>query len=114
MFILVLLSLILGGYSIFLIRKVDKKINKRINTSFNTLKFNLHEKSLYLLDELNNKTKNNEKLLLKKIKETNNLNQKDNNIKHEQLIYNEFKKLRSDINKDLNSIVESVKNTKIL
>ena len=50
---------------------------------------------------------------LPKLKETNNQNQKDNNIKHEQLISNEFKKLRSDINKDLDDIVESVKNIKV-
>ena len=42
-----------------------------------------------------------------------NQNQKDNNIKHQQLVSNEFKKLRSDVNKDLNSIVEGVKNTKV-
>ena len=42
-----------------------------------------------------------------------NENQKDNNIKHQQLVSNEFKKLRSDVNKDLNSIVEGVKNTKV-
>ena len=54
-----------------------------------------------------------QKLILDKLEKINNQNQKDNNTKHERLISNEFKKLRSDINKDLNDIVESVKNIKV-
>ena len=110
---LIVLSLLLGGYSLYLLRKLDKKVNLRIYNNFNYLKTKLHEKGLYLLDELDNKIKTNEELLLNKLKETNHQNQKDNNIKHEQLISNEFKKLRSDMNKDLNDIVESVKNIKV-
>ena len=106
---LIILSFILGGYSLYLIKKLDKETNIYLNN----LKIKLHEKSLYLLDELDNKIKTSEELLLSKIKEINNLNQKDNNIKHQQLISNEFKKLRSDINKDLDDIVESVKNIKV-
>ena len=107
--ILIILSLILGGYSLYLIKKLDKETNIHLND----IKIKLYEKGLYLLDELDNKIKTNEELLLNKLKETNNQNQKDNNIKHEQLISNEFKKLRSDINKDLEDIVESVKNIKV-
>ena len=55
----------------------------------------------------------NEKLISNKLKEINIQNQKDNNKKHKQLVSNEFKKLRSDINKDLDDIVESVKNIKV-
>tara|TARA_R100001463_G_scaffold55013_1_gene106308 strand:- start:197 stop:529 length:333 start_codon:yes stop_codon:yes gene_type:complete len=110
MIILIILSLILGGYSLYLIKKLDKETNIYLND----IKIKLHEKGLYLLDELDNKIKTNEESLLKKLKETNNQNQIDNNIKHEQLISNEFKKLRSDINKDLDDIVESVKNIKVI
>mgnify|MGYP003143796406 CR=1 FL=1 len=110
MIILIILSLLLGGYSLYLI----KKLNKETNIHLNDVKIKLHEKGLYLLDELDNKIKSNEESLLKKLKETNNQNQIDNSIKHEQLISNEFKKLRSDINKDLNDIVESVKNIKVI
>ena len=106
---LIVLSLLLGGYSLYLI----KKLNKETRVHLNDIKIKLHEKGLYLLDELDNKIKTNEELLLNKLKETNNQNQKDNNIKHEQLISNEFKKLRSDMNKDLDDIVESVKNIKV-
>ena len=109
MVILIILSLLLGCYSLYLIKKLDKETNIYLND----IKIKLHEKGLYLLDELDNKIKTNEESLLKKLKETNNQNQIDNNIKHEQLISNEFKKLRSDINKDLNDIVESVKNIKV-
>ena len=109
MIILVLLSLILGGYSLYLIKKLDKETNIDLNNIKNTLK----DSRLYLLSELDNKIKSSEELLLSKLKEINNQNQKDNNIKHQQLVSNEFKKLRSDVNKDLDNIVESVKNTKV-
>ena len=109
MIILIILSFILGGYSLYLIKKLDKETNVHLND----IKIKLHEKGLYLLDELDNKIKTNEESLLKKLKEINNQNQKDNNTKHEQLISNEFKKLRSDMNKDLDDIVESVKNIKV-
>jgi len=109
MVILVLLSLILGGYSLYLIKKLDKETNIYLKDIKNALK----DSRLYLLSELDNKIKSSEELLLDKIKEINNQNQKDNNIKHQQLVSNEFKKLRSDVNKDLNSIVEGVKNTKV-
>ena len=106
---LIVLSLLLGGYSLYLIKKLDKETK----THLNDLKIKLYEKSLYLLDELDNKIKTNEKSLLSKLKETNNQNQKDNNENHQHLISNEFKKLRSDINKELDHIVESVKNIKV-
>ena len=106
---LIILSFILGGYSLYLIKKVEKETNVHLNN----LKIKLHEKGLYLLDELDNKIKTNEESLLIKLKELNLQNQKDNNEQHQQLISNEFKKLRSDINKDLDDIVESVKNIKV-
>ena len=109
MIILILLSLILGGYSLYLIKKIDKETNIHLNNIKNALK----DSRLYLLSELDNKIKSSKELLLNKLKEINNQSQKDNNIKHQQLVSNEFKKLRSDVNKDLNNIVESVKNTKV-
>ena len=106
---LIILSFILGGYSLQLIKKVEKETNVHLNN----LKIKLHEKSLYLLDELDEKIKINEESLLNKLKEINSKNQENINKKHQQLISNEFKKLRSDIDKDLNDIVESVKNIKV-
>ena len=106
---LIILSLLLGGYSLYLIKKLDKETKVHLND----IKIKLHEKGLYLLDELDNKIKTSKESLLEKLKEINNQNQKDNDTKHQQLISNEFKKLRSDINKDLDDIVESVKNIKV-
>ena len=99
----------MGGYSLYLI----KKLKKKTNTHLYNLDIELYKKSLYLLDELDSKIKTSEESLLKKLKETNNQNQENNDEKHEQLISNEFKKLRSEINKDLDDIVESVKNIKV-
>lgn len=107
--ILIILSLFLGGYSLYLIKKSQKETKIYIDKKINDLEIKLHEKGLYLLDELTD----NKKLILDKLEKINNQNQKDNNTKHERLISNEFKKLRSDINKDLNDIVESVKNIKV-
>jgi len=110
---LIILSFILGGYSLYLIKKSQKKINIDIDKKISDLEIKLHEKSSYLLDELDNKIKTSEESLLKRLKEINNLNKIDNDTKHKQLISNEFKKLRSDISKDLDDIVESVKNIKV-
>ena len=107
--ILIILSLLLGGYSLYLIKKLDKETKVHLNN----IKIKLHEKGLYLLDELDNKIKTNEELLLNKLSKINNKNQEINKKFHNQLISNEFKKLKSDINKDLDDIVESVKNIKV-
>ena len=113
MIILIILSLFLGGYSLYLIKKSQKETNIYIDKKISDLEIKLHEKSLYLLDELDKKIKINEESLLNKLKEINSKNQENINKKHQQLISNEFKKLRSDIDKDLNNIVESVKNIKV-
>ena len=112
MVILVILSLLLGGYSLYLIKKHKEDTHTHF-ILFGHRIDELKKKTLYLLDELDDKIKTNEESLLEKLKETNNQNQKDNDTKHQQLISDEFKKLRSDINKDLDDIVESVKNIKI-
>ena len=111
--ILIILSFILCGYSLFLINKLTKETNisiSKIKIHYETL---INETSLYLLHELDHKIKINEESLLKKLKEINNENQKDNKRMHQQLVSNELKKLRLDINKDLNNIVENVKNIKV-
>ena len=120
MIILIILSFILGGYSLYLIKKLNKETNisiSKVKISISKIKIHyetlINETSLYLLNELDHKIKINEESLLKKLKEINNENQKDNKKMHQQLVSNELKKLRLDINKDLNDIVESVKNIKV-
>ena len=110
--ILIILSFILVGYSLYLIKKHKEDTHTHF-VLFGHRIDELKKKTLYLLDELDNKIKTSEESLLGKLKETNNQNQKDNDTKHQQLISNEFKKLRSNINKDLDDIIESVKNIKI-
>ena len=109
---LVILSLILGGYSLYLIKKYKEDTHTHF-ILFGHRIDELKKKTLYLLDELDNKIKTSEKSLLENLKEVNNQNQKDNDKKHQQLVSNEFKKLRSDIDKDLDDIIESVKNIKV-
>ena len=111
--VLIILSFILCGYSLFLINKLTKETN--ISISKNKIHYEtlINETSLYLLHELDHKIKINEELLLKKLEEINNESQKDNKRMHQQLVSNELKKLRLDINKDLNNIVENVKNIKV-
>ena len=104
--ILIVLSLLLGGYSLYLIKKHKEDTHTHF-ILFGHRIDELKKKTLYLLDE-------NKESLLEKLKEINKINQKDNNTKHQQLVSYELKKLRSDINKDLNDIVESVKNIKII
>ena len=110
--IITLIIVLVVLYSLYLIKKHKEDTHTHF-VLFGHRIDELKKKTLYLLDELDSKIKTSEELLLSKIKEINNLNQKDNNIKHQQLISNEFKKLRSDINKDLDDIVESVKNIKV-
>ena len=102
---LIVLSLLLGGYSLYLIKKHKEDTHTHF-ILFGHRIDELKKKTLYLLEE-------NKELLLEKLKEINNQNQKDNNTKHQQLISDEFKKLRLDINKDLDNIVEGVKNIKV-
>ena len=110
---LIILSFVLCGYSLFLTDKLSKETNisiSKIKIHYEAL---INETSLYLLHELDHKIKINEESLLKKLEEINNENQKDNKRMHQQLVSNELKKLRLDINKDLNNIVENVKNIKV-
>ena len=53
---LIILSLLLGGYSLYLIKKFDKETKVHLND----IKIKLHEKGLYLLDDLDSKIKINE------------------------------------------------------
>ena len=110
--IITLIIVLVVLYSLYLIKKHKEDTHTHF-VLFGHRIDELKKKTLYLLDELDNKIKTNEELLLKKLKETNNQNQENNDEKHQQLISNEFKKLRSDINKDLDDIVESVKNIKV-
>tara|TARA_B100000287_G_C20405882_1_gene691518 strand:+ start:170 stop:550 length:381 start_codon:yes stop_codon:yes gene_type:complete len=120
---LITLSLLLGGYSLYLIKKLDKETNTHLN-NINTV---VEQKNLYLLNELNSKIKTSEESLLKELKnkiktseesllsnlkEINTQNQENNNKMHQQLVSGEFKKFKSDMDKTLNGMIKNVENIK--
>ena len=139
-----IIFVLLISYFFYLIKKQNKKINILKDIITYSIKSQVTENKLYLLDEINNNSTLNldilykelekdqknefqiyvENLINSKIKEIKDLQKSEfqkNNTEtkkyidnlHQQLISNEFSKLRSDINKDLDDIVESVKNIKV-
>ena len=101
--------IILRTYFIYLI----KKINKRIDNVSNLINLQLEKNKLYLLDEINKLKEESNNFIISELHKINRFNTEHINKKHEQLVSNEIKKLRFDINKDLDDIVESVKNIKV-
>jgi hypothetical protein len=111
--ILSLTSLFLVGYSLYLIKKLNSHTTTRINDISNSINSQLDENKLYLLDELNRIKEESNNLMVSELHKIEKYNIKQINIKHEQLVSGEIQKLRYDLNNDLNSIVESVKNIKV-
>ena len=109
MVLTLILLIILVGYSLYL----NKKTNTRIDDISDLINLQLDKNKLYLLDELNKIKEENNNLMISELHKIKRFNTEQVNKKHEQLISNEIKKLRSDINKDLDDIVESVKNIKV-
>ena len=113
--ILCIIFFSLWFYSLHQIKKSNlyiDKINNDLKIKLNDLKIKLHEKSLYLLDELDNKIKTSEESLLNKLKEINTQNQENNNKMHQQLVSGEFKRFKFDMNKTLNDMIKNVENIK--
>jgi hypothetical protein len=109
MVLTLILLTILSFYFIYLI----KKLNKRIDDISNSIDSQLGKNKLYLLDELNRIKEESNNLIISELHKLEKYNIKQINRKHEQLVSGEIQKLRSDLNKDLNDIVESVKNIKV-
>ena len=142
--ILLIIFIILISY---LFIKVNKKINTLKEIITYSIKSQVTENKLYLLDEIgnkstsnldflykeidkikkekqdefkiyienliNNKTKENRDLQILEFQKKNTETKKYIDTLHKQLISNEFAKLKSDVNKDLNDIIKSIKNVKI-
>ena len=111
--VLSILSLILVGYSLYLIKNLTKHTTTRMDNISNSINSQLDENKLYLLDELNRIKEESNNLIISELHKLEKYNIKQINRKHEQLVSGEIQKLRSDLNKDLNDIVESVKNIKV-
>ena len=111
---LIILSLLLGGYSLYLIKKLDKEINIQVEQKslylLNELDNKIKTSEELFLNELNNKIKTSEESLLSKLKEINTQNQENNNKMHQQLVSGEFKKFKSDMDKTLNGMIKNVEN----
>jgi hypothetical protein len=114
---IIILFLSLLGYSFYLINKQNKKI-KSIEVLYkkdiDTLTKYVNKNKESLLNEILKKTKENKEYLKKELHEVNKINQTNLKEKQQQLVLGEMKNLRSDVNKDLNNIVESVRNIKVI
>ena len=92
---------------------LNDKIN--FNKDQNTkLKLQLDEIKVYLLEKIEHKAKESFDFLNSQLKKESFKNHKHINSKHERLITDEFKKLKTDINKDLEDLANKVMNSIIL
>tara|TARA_Y100001973_G_C4977170_1_gene222450 strand:- start:59 stop:382 length:324 start_codon:yes stop_codon:yes gene_type:complete len=92
---------------------LNDKINSNKNQT-NQLKLQLDEIKIYLLEKIEYKAKKSLDFLNSELKKEAFENRKHINSKHERLITNEFKKLKTDINKDLEDLANRVMNSRIL
>lgn len=137
---LLALIIVIGGYFIY---RLTKQINNLKNIITLSIKTQVSENKLYLLDEADNKSSNDLELLSKELENIKRNKQdefkvyvedlikskyfdnkdmlirkfdkvsKNVDIKHQQFISEELQKLRSELNKDLENIVDSIRNMKI-
>ena len=101
--------------------KVLETLNDKINSNTtqlenNTeqLKLQLDEVKVYLLENIEEKAKASLDFLTSEFKKEAHENRKNINSKQERLVTEEFKKLKSDINKDLENLANRVMNSRIL
>ena len=87
----------------------NSKHERLVNEEFKKLKIDINND----LKNLTNKVKEDLIFLTREINKINILNTDQIKKKHNQLMSGEMEKLRSDINKDLNNIIKSIKNIKI-
>ena len=92
---------------------LNNKINNNttlIEDNFNQLENQLGESKLYLLETIEQKVKSSLDFLTSELKKESNENRKNINSKQERLVTDEFKKLKMDINKDLEILTNKVMN----
>ena len=78
------------------------------------LKLQLDEVKVYLLENIEKKAKASLDFLTSEFKKEANENRKNINSKQERLVTEEFKKLKIDINNDLENLANNVMNSRIL
>jgi F0F1-type ATP synthase membrane subunit b/b' len=96
---------------------LNKKINNntsQIEDNTKQLKIQLDEIKIYLLEKIEHKAKESLDFLNSELKKEAFENRKHINSKHERLVTDEFKKLKTDINNDLENLANKVMNSRIL
>jgi F0F1-type ATP synthase membrane subunit b/b' len=99
------------------IYEILEALNDKINSNrnqINTIKLQLDETKVYLLEKIEHKAKESLDFLNSELKKEAFENRKHINSKHERLVTDEFKKLKTDINKDLEDLANRVMNSRIL
>ena len=103
------------------IYEVLEALNNKINTNTlqlenNTEQLNLQldEVKVYLLENIEKKAKASLDFLTSEFKKEANENRKNINSKQERLVTEEFKKLKIDINNDLENLANKVMNSRII
>jgi|TARA_B110000238_G_scaffold198928_1_gene244781 F0F1-type ATP synthase membrane subunit b/b' len=87
---------------------------KQLEDKTNQLKIQLEESKIYLLETIEQKVKSNLDFLTSEFKKEANENRKNINSKQERLVTEEFKKLKIDINNDLETLANNIMNSQIL
>ena len=96
---------------------LNNKINAnttQLENNTEQLKLQLDEVKVYLLENIEKKAKASLDFLTSEFKKEANENRKNINSKQERLITEEFKKLKTDINNDLEELANKVMNSRII
>ena len=96
---------------------LNNKINAnttQLENNTEQLKLQLDEVKVYLLENIEEKAKASLDFLTSEFKKEAHENRKNINSKQERLVTEEFKKLKSDINKDLENLANRVMNSRII
>ena len=96
---------------------LNTKINAnttQLENNTEQLKLQLNENKLYLLENIEKKAKSNLDFLISEFKKEAHENRKNISNKQERLVTEEFKKLKSDISKDLEDLANRVMNSRII
>ena len=99
------------------IYEILEVLNDKINSNKiqnNQLKLQLDEIKIYLLQKIEHKAKESLDFLNSELKKEAFEDRKHINSKHERLITDEFKKLKTDISQDLEDLANRVMNSRIL
>ena len=97
--------------------KILEVLNDKINTNTTQneqLKIQLDEVKVYLLENIEKKAKASLDFLTSEFKKEANENRKNISSKQERLVTEEFKKLKEDINNDIEDLANRVMNSRII